>query len=475
MNTSLSEATPSIHVRTWRPSPPELAVGIVLALLPIVFLAVALAGLYVPALVVGLWLLSVPVFITWVAAASSDRAALLALVSATMLARVAVGAVLLAVMQKAVFHVFDDTVRYDEIGGAIAASWRAGTNPDLFRQYALSVAGFYYVVAAFDYLSEGGPLLIVTFNAAFAGATALLVNQLAVDLGVVRRSRLLAVTIASFMPSVLFWASIPLKDTLVSFLLVAGVVAAFHLAGRRGLIALGALSGSIVLLSTLRLYGTLFLVLIALLVIATMGLWRRRPIWSAVIVAVVATVQVYSFQGPVATQMLSAATEVAELERQQEIYGQGGSAPGAGASSAPAQTPIPLPVPSTSEERFGRYLGVLAHIPVAVMQYFVLPIPFVTPGALVLAALPEMLIWYPGLLLAAVGFWEIGRRKRAAGVVIIMLVLSMAAVYGTIVSNAGSLMRYRAQGVVLLAVPVAVGLVWLWQWQRQRRSAVARS
>src|SRR5207249_2366053 len=129
---------------------------------------------------------------------------------------------------------------------------------------------------------------------------------------------------------------------------------------------------------------------------------------------------------------------------------------------------------SSTNERIERYLDVVVRLPVAVALYFILPIPFVTPGGLVSAAIPEMILWYPCLILAAVGLWVIARRDRSLGLTIGLLLLAMAAVYGTIVSNAGSLMRYRAQGIVLLAIPISVGFLWVWQRLGEQRARQRR-
>src|SRR4029077_2112664 len=101
MSRSFGQVIPSINLPRWTVWRSESAVGLGLAVLPIVFLVIALTGLVVPALAVGVWLLLVPLFVTWVAVPSSDRAEVLALVSVAMLVRVVLGAVLLAVMQKA--------------------------------------------------------------------------------------------------------------------------------------------------------------------------------------------------------------------------------------------------------------------------------------------------------------------------------------------------------------------------------------
>jgi hypothetical protein len=426
--------------------------GLVLGLFPIFGLALSIAGIRAAPIVWSLWLLLVPLYVVQVAVARADRVAVVATVLTAMLLRVVIGATVFALIPSIVLRVFDDTARYLEIGSAMASAWQTGAGVDLFNAYALSVAGYYYVVAALLYLTADGPLVVIVFNAAIAGLTVVLLNQLALDLGIDRKARLLGLAIAGFMPSVVFWGSIPLKDSLVSLLVILGVVAALRLGGTHRFVALGVLCASIALVSSLRLYATVFLGLACLMVIGLSGMWRRRRAWSAFVVAAVAVVALYSFQGPVGSLVFSAATNPAEIERQQELYDRGGSAPG------------------ESVRAIGLG-GIILRQPLYIARYFVLPLPFATGGSLVALALPEMLIWYPLLVAGVIGLWRLRQQRPLEAIVLGLVVFAMASVYGTIVSNAGSLIRYRAQGILLLALPIAVGCTWIWNRLAQRRAA----
>jgi len=115
------------------------------------------------------------------------------------------------------------------------------------------------------------------------------------------------------------------------------------------------------------------------------------------------------------------------------------------------------PPPTPPPGRVERYLFLASHFPVQFIQFYLLPIPFVTRGNAVRLAIPEMLVWYVMLPLAVVGLVALWRRDRGRAAAIAVLSLLMASVYGVIVGNAGSILRYRAQELLLLVTPISVG------------------
>lgn len=479
-----------------------------LAVTPAVAIALAVGGVSVPPFVISAWLVAAGLLGAVALVAPQDRRVIALIVGGAIAARLALGAVLLTFFHDAVFRVFDDTQRYIEIGGRIADGWRAGAPPDLFEIYRLTVAGYYYIVAALRYVVGPDELTIVAFNAALVALTAGLVYRLADRLGATPGERVIAAGVASFAPSVAFWSALPLKDTPITLILVAGVITALGLVGRRRFLALAALLATIVLMSWFRLYATLFISLAALAVIILERAWRTRPLWSLTVTALVVAVQIWTFQSPVGRQVALVATDLNELERHRELFDRGASSVGGGESglpwqvfvtsptpvvssvatispsgtTAPSSTSVPSPTPTftpkptrsppaNTVERVERYVELAVQEPLFVLQYLVLPVPFVTHGTLVAIAMPEMLVWYVLFPVSIFGLVLLLRRRRAPTLVLSLVTLAMAAVYGTIVSNAGSIMRYRAQAIVLLAIPMAVGILWIWRRARSRRAS----
>lgn len=474
-----------------------------LGLPPVAMAVLALSGLAVPAIFAEVWLVAVGIVGCLAFIDRSDRRAGALIAAGAIVLRLALGAVLLTFFRAELFRSFDDAPRYLDIGSQIAAGWRAGQPVDLYGIYSLTVAGYYYIVAAVQYVVGPDLLVVICFNAAVASVTGGAVYRLARELGASSRERLVAMGIASYAPSVLFWSALPLKDTPITLLLVVGLLAALALLGRRRLIALVTLLACMALMSWFRLYATLFLSLAAATVLVMQQrAFRRVPLWAALVVLLVGAVQIWTLQSPVGQQVTLAATDLNELQRQRDIFDRGASsqrgaepisgwevipgvfatasaAPASTAPTPPARSPSPSAAPSGSPspppsaapspsatlqppqaaaDRAGRYLELALEEPRLMLQFLTLPIPFVTHGTLVSLALPEMIVWYLALPVALAGLVLLYRRRPMSVVVIVLVTLAMAFIYGTLVGNAGSLMRYRSQTIVLLAIPIAAGV-----------------
>ena len=253
--------------------------ALVFLLVATLAIALAFAGVAVPPFVIAVWLVCFGLLAAVALVEPADRPAVAMIVGGAIAMRLTLGAILLTYFRDEAFRVFDDTQRYLQIGGQIADGWRAGSPPDLFEIYRLTVAGYYYIVAVLRYIVGPDELAIIAFNSALAAITAGMVYRLASRLGAHGRERILAVAIASFAPSVVFWSALPLKDTPITFLLVAGVVISLELVGRQRVLALLALLATLVLMFG-RLYATLFIALAAAIVIVLEGAWRRQRLWS---------------------------------------------------------------------------------------------------------------------------------------------------------------------------------------------------
>ena len=508
-------------------------------------LFLAWVGLPTPGPLTVLWLCAVPLAVVTRVSPRADRAVLTGIVAAAIAIRLVIAAVIDIVLADAVFGLFDDTVRYQEIGRVMADAWRAHGNADIYALYQLSVAGYFYIVAGLDLVCGGGPFLIAAFNAMLAGLTVPVIYWLAAELRATRPERLLATAVGTFMPSLVLWSAIPLKDSLVTAAFCLGILASFKLASGRGIrpaVWIAALAIAIAVVASVRLYATFFLGLSALLGLIVTGAWRRRPAWALASLVVVAVVQFWALQGPVGTLIATVATDVNELDRIRGLFDQGGSSangkPGstfsvsavtprpATTTAPPRTTPSPEPTtapppsasavvvasptgssqsstapptapatstasapatasaPPTASTRsappsaapsapsaVSRYVALVARIPLSVAQFLVLPIPLITTGTTVKYAIPEMLIWYALLPFAIVGMLILWRRDRARTAALALLVVAVAALYGTFVGNAGSILRYRSQEIILLAIPIGVGVVTAWRAWRARRTA----
>jgi len=422
-----------------------------------VLVIAAVIGVRIPAAVVAIWLLAIPVSAAVVVTPRTERLPVVALLTAAMAIRLSIGAIVLTFFHAQLFDVFKDTARYETIGAQVADAWDHGVSLDLYQTLAISTPGYYYVVAALDRVAGHNEMLVVAFNAGAAAVCALLVHQLALRTGLDRTMRITAAAIAAFAPSVVFWGSVPLKDALVSALIVAAVLSALALSGGRSGVALITISVTSLALSTLRIYATLFVTLAVLVVIIGRALWRSRPLWSLAVLAFVVLLQIYALVGPAGLQLVTSIGDPAELARLRELYSGGTSGVDEGESL--------LPGPGSG---IGGYVSLLLRAPYFVALFALLPIPGVTSGRLVPLAVPEMPLWYEGCVAACYGLVLLWRRDHTASFVIGVTVLAMAFLEGAVVSNAGTMIRERAPAIELLAVPMALAVVGLVRRARAR-------
>lgn len=109
------------------------------------------------------------------------------------------------------------------------------------------------------------------------------------------------------------------------------------------------------------------------------------------------------------------------------------------------------------------------YLPTGLMFFLTVPFPLAARSAGELAAIPEMIIWYAAVVLAAYGLYRLLRARDlryAFGALAlggIALVLSLAE------GNAGTLVRHRAMAIAFVIVFAAVGLDPLLERRARRR------
>src|SRR5438034_11580840 len=137
--------------------------ALAIIIVPAVALAIAVGGVTVPAVGIACWLVGAGLLGAIKLVEPRDRRAVGLIVGSAIALRLALGAVLLTYFRDPLFVVFDDAQRYLEIGGKIGDGWRAGSPPDLWQIYGLTVAGYYYVVAILRYVVGPDEMTIIAF------------------------------------------------------------------------------------------------------------------------------------------------------------------------------------------------------------------------------------------------------------------------------------------------------------------------
>ncbi|MGC4094729.1 MAG: glycosyltransferase family 39 protein [Polyangiaceae bacterium] len=105
-------------------------------------------------------------------------------------------------------------------------------------------------------------------------------------------------------------------------------------------------------------------------------------------------------------------------------------------------------------------LGMLAWLPIGVAAMYLAPIPFTGSSTISSATTPEMLIWYmllPAIIRGLGTAYRSGALRRIAGPVAYVVVASVG--WATVITNVGSLYRYRAQTLVFLLILLAIDQV----------------
>jgi len=125
--------------------------------------------------------------------------------------------------------VFPDSRGYDFSSQFISRLWKQGEPADI-KFFAMGMAtGYYYLVSAIYFLFGHSPLLAKLFNC-FLGALVVVYVYLAGKEVFSARAATWGAWIACFSPALVWWSSCLLKDTLVSFLLIASF---YHLVRAR--------------------------------------------------------------------------------------------------------------------------------------------------------------------------------------------------------------------------------------------------
>jgi hypothetical protein len=116
------------------------------------------------------------------------------------------------------------------------------------------------------------------------------------------------------------------------------------------------------------------------------------------------------------------------------------------------------------------YLRTLYHLPRGLVYMQAAPFPWDTPKLAQKLTIPDLLLWYACVPLAAVGV-VLGRRRWRLMLVPLGYVLATAAALTLGEGNTGTLFRHRAMLIPWTVMHSAAGALWLWdRWQASRRA-----
>jgi len=279
--------------------------------------------------------------------------------------------------------------------------------------------------------------------------------------------------VVALLPSQVLWSSLTLKDSAVwAVLALVGVAVAYAVrtGGRRALVAGLVVVGLLLLLSRLRDH-TLMVSLIALV----MASWivpgsGRAPRACSALAALLLVPWVVGL-GPAGVDF-ARGTGSLEQRRIDNAAGANSalvqpepasSGPATPSKSAPAGATAPPPETeasgggATAPPAEAEVSADLAHLPRGVLAMVAEPFPFGSQGstALQLARL-ESLVWYPVLLLAALGVGTAWRR-RSTYAWPVLTGAGICLLYALAEGNLGTAFRHRGEFVWVVALLAALG------------------
>lgn len=367
-------------------------------------------------------------------AGETDRGWLTRTLVRAFLLRMAVATLFSAFPALRIFH--EDAVGYEYNGLAFASAWR-GLGPPL--RLPDSNWGFYALAGAIDVVFGRYAVNISYFNALLGTVTAGLVYSLARKLFhflVARRATLLI----CFLPSMILWSSIALKDVTITF---ATVLALSSCVTLKRELSLRAFLGTILPLAIIQPIRFYMVYFVAFAIIVSFvfdrgarvltGLYKQLFIGFAAITLFV----ILGLAGR--TQEESQYFNLEQVDRYR--HGMASSANSGYDQNVDISTPG----------------GALAYLPLGAASLLLAPFPWQMTSLRALIAAPETIFWWFLVPSTIRGLAFAMRRRFSLTSPLAVFAISMTAAYSLIHGNIGAAFRQRAQILVFLFLFSALG------------------
>jgi hypothetical protein len=377
-----------------------------------------------------------PVFIlaTSITVERSERPWIVRIAMLAFALRAAVASVFQILPSLRVFH--DDANHYEAVGVLLALSWR-GQYPPINLNHQNS--GYHYLCGAICYAFGTFPFNIPLVNAVLGGLTAVLIYNLARQFFHVTVARF-AAGLAAFTPSMILWGGMALKDTLMSFLIVAALSAAISLKRKVTPFNIMVIMLTVAAMQTIRFYMIYFIALAMVGALAfdkgsrfLAGIYKQ----IAVVLLALGFLAVLGLEGP-ALQ----GAEAFDLQRVSDFRrGMASSAQSGFAQDIDISTP-------------GK---ALTFLPIGMATLLFAPFPWQVVSLRPLIALPETLVWWLFFPATIRGLRFVMKRRFADISPLLIFVSTLTCGYALTHGNVGSAFRQRAQIFILLFLFTAVG------------------
>ncbi len=367
---------------------------------------------------------------------------------AVVLRWVAAAAIHIGVYPKLPWVFSPDESGYDITSHYIAEELH-GRVPVLDTGYLIGRSGAVWVGVACHYVFGYSPLAPKLVNGVVGGWNAVITALVAVRFTSPKVARR-AGWLSALLPSLALWASLYTKDNFTLLGTEISILAFLHLRERFRLEMLALYVGGLAFVASNRAYEVAFLALGtgAGYAFTTMRHLFRKLVVFALLMGVLVVVVQQS-----GALEIGADNDQSTLQRINLLRGSYSDAGSAIEVASSVDTSTPL--------------GMAAWLPIGFFYFFFAPVPFTGRSLISSAATPEMLIWYSMVPSLLRGLRDIVRTRLRLAAPALLYVLAAAGGWAAVVTNVGSLFRYRGQVAFVLLILIAYDQV------RRREAAAA--
>jgi hypothetical protein len=354
---------------------------------------------------------------------------------AALLLRLLAAAMFSAFPETRIFH--EDADGYEEYGMRLAMHWH-GVGPS-YLPFLTQNYGYRYVTAAIYFVFGQFRPLASCINCVIGLATVAVVYRMArifFHQLVARRTALWL----SFIPSMILWSSVAMKDALVTLLIVLALYCCISLKRRFTIGAALTLAGCLVAVQPLRFYMLYFL---AFAVVVSLFMETGSKLVSGVYKQLM-------FVGILVGMLVlvgvaGRATEGAQFLTLARVssfrHGMATTA------NSGFDVDVDVSTPSSA----------IAYLPFGMAELMLSPFPWQLGSLRALLAAPETVYWwllFPSMLR---GVWWMSRKRFGATSPLLVFAVTLSCAYSLVHGNVGSGFRQRAQIFVVLFIFTALG------------------
>jgi 4-amino-4-deoxy-L-arabinose transferase-like glycosyltransferase len=341
-----------------------------------------------------------------------------------------------------------DANTYDTLGWALAEYWSGNLHYGRWIVTHINRLGFngmYYWVAGLYSLIGHSPSGASAIQCVITSLTPIFAYKICFRIYASTKAARYSALLAAFLPSMVIWSCLLLKDPLVVFLVCAVVLCTLKVQQQLKLwyILPGAFAMSLIF--PLRGYVFYFVLsaVVGTFLIARFGKTDSLGGYLARAggLAIIAVVFFSLGFGEIAREQLS-------LRVLEQIQISRADLARSANSGFDADADV-----STIK-------GALRFLPKGVVYLLFAPFPWQTGSTRMMLALPEILLWYALFPFCLIGILYTARRNLRAALVVVLFVVQLTCFYGVFVGNVGTAHRQRTQVYVFYLIFTSVGLVY---------------